>query len=147
MKEILIIVFSDITKDIRVRRQVDTLKDKYNLTIVSYTDDAINGSKVIKIKKPEKIKTIIQKIKYYLPLLLGMYQYHYWDIKNTIIKEKFRKGKYDLIIANDIDTLPLALKIAKGNKVIFDAHEYYPRQFEDNLIWKIFFQRYIKYLK
>ncbi len=146
MRKILIIVFSDIEKDIRVRRQIDTLKDEYNLTIVSYTNTDIYGSKFIKVNQPEKRKTILQKIKYYLPLLLGMYQYHYWDKKNTIIRDKLRKKKYDLIIANDIDTLPLALIIAKKKKVIFDAHEYYPRQFEDNLIWKIFFQRYIKYL-
>jgi glycosyltransferase involved in cell wall biosynthesis len=49
-------------------------------------------------------------------------------------------------LANDIDTLPLALKLSKGRKVIFDAHEYAPREFEDSLFWRIFFQRYKTFL-
>jgi hypothetical protein len=52
----------------------------------------------------------------------------------------------DLIIANDIESLPLAIRIARGARVIFDAHEYSPREFEEALLWRIFFRKYICYL-
>jgi hypothetical protein len=48
-------------------------------------------------------------------------------------------------LSNEIDTLRLALKLAKGAKVIFDAHEYTPREIEDSLFWRIFFQKYKTY--
>jgi hypothetical protein len=47
-----------------------------------------------------------------------------------------RHAGFDLVLANDIDTLPLALKIAGQNgKVIIDSHEYHPLEFEDNPGW------------
>jgi glycosyltransferase involved in cell wall biosynthesis len=49
-------------------------------------------------------------------------------------------------LANDIDTLPLTLTLSKGAKVIFDAHEYAPRELEDLLLWRILFQKYRTYL-
>ncbi len=61
-------------------------------------------------------------------------------------KGQFSDKCYDLVLANDIDTLPLALFAARGAPVLFDAHEYAPRQFEDRFIWKMLFQRYIHYL-
>jgi len=42
--------------------------------------------------------------------------------------------------------LPLALAIAGDAKVIFDAHEYSPRQFEHSIVWRTFFQSYTFYL-
>jgi hypothetical protein len=50
-------------------------------------------------------------------------------------------------VANDIETLPLAEKIADGkSKIFFDAHEYAPRQFEDRMYWRIFFKRFTVHL-
>jgi len=54
--------------------------------------------------------------------------------------------EFDLIIANDIESLPLACRIKKHEKILFDAHEFAPRHFEDKLAWRIFFQRFNKYL-
>jgi glycosyltransferase involved in cell wall biosynthesis len=50
------------------------------------------------------------------------------------------KEPFDLIIANDVESLPLAFELKKNAKIIFDAHEYAPRHFEDKLMWRIFFQ-------
>jgi hypothetical protein len=49
-------------------------------------------------------------------------------------------------VANDIDTLPLAFKFKGNTKIIFDAHEYAPRHFENNKIWKTFFQPFYIHL-
>ena len=45
---------------------------------------------------------------------------------------------YALIVANDIDTLPIALMYRGRAKVIFDAHEYSPRQYETWFLWRFF---------
>jgi hypothetical protein len=53
-----------------------------------------------------------------------------------------------VVISNDIQTLPLALAIAAANsaKVYFDAHEYHPREFDENLNWRLFHKPFIHYL-
>jgi hypothetical protein len=51
-----------------------------------------------------------------------------------------------VIVANDLLTLPLALRLARGAKVVFDAHEYSPREYEDSLFWRFFFQGYYHHL-
>jgi glycosyltransferase involved in cell wall biosynthesis len=44
-------------------------------------------------------------------------------------------------VANDVETLPFAFALKRvGTNVIFDAHEYAPRHFEDRLWWRILFQ-------
>jgi hypothetical protein len=53
---------------------------------------------------------------------------------------------FDLIIANDVETLPLAFKLSQNKKILFDAHEYAPRHFEDKLWWRVFFKGLNNYL-
>lgn len=42
----------------------------------------------------------------------------------------------DLIIVEDLYLLPLAFKVKKNAKVVFDAREYYPDQLSHKLIWR-----------
>jgi hypothetical protein len=76
-------------------------------------------------------------------LLLGMFESYYWnleEIKMTL--EKIVGKQFDVIIANDADALPVALKIKGNAKVIFDAHEYSPEENNDSLRWRILFKKY-----
>ena len=52
-------------------------------------------------------------------------------------------SRCDAILANDWESLPVAVKAAKhlDSKIIFDAHEYAPLQFENKFLWRLFFQR------
>ena len=54
--------------------------------------------------------------------------------------------RFELIVANDIDTLPVALACRNGAKILFDAHEYAPRQFEQWFLWRFFIQKYKEHL-
>jgi hypothetical protein len=59
----------------------------------------------------------------------------------NFLRTQLAASDFDIIIANDVETLPLAFQLKKTNtKIIFDAHEYAPRHFEDKLWWRIFFQ-------
>jgi glycosyltransferase involved in cell wall biosynthesis len=71
----------------------------------------------------------------------------YWN--NIHVAYAYRKMKdqsFDLIVANDIQALPLAYKLANGAKLLFDAHEYAPREYEDNLNWVLLYQSFVKHL-
>ncbi len=48
---------------------------------------------------------------------------------------------WDLIVANDVEMLPLAFSLARPRtRVLLDAHEYAPREFEDHLHWRVLHQ-------
>lgn len=138
-KKVLILVFSNLKKDARVARQIDFLKSEYKVTVACFDADpdgfAFIPLQQIKLSFYRKLTVglflIVQQFKKALHLL-----YPYAETKTKIGTEHF-----DLIIANDVETLMLAFDLAKpGTKVIFDAHEYAPRHFEDKLIWKLLFQ-------
>ena len=145
MKSILIIAFSDLNHDARVNRQINFLQDSYDLSVASFGSTSEKGIKSIKLKKikPRLFGKIIGGI----ALLTKLYSLAYKIIYNRDQYLKLLSTKqYDLIIANDIETLPLAIEIARGSKILFDAHEYAPRHFEDKLIWRIFFSRFNQFL-
>lgn len=59
-----------------------------------------------------------------------MFQYN--DHVDALLQKK-----YDLIIVENLELLPLAFKVPNGAKVLFDAREYYPKEFEDSLTWQL----------
>ncbi|MBI4474324.1 MAG: hypothetical protein HY646_16765, partial [Acidobacteria bacterium] len=80
-------------------------------------------------------------------VFIGAYESCYWSVDKTPILEKLKNRSFDLIVANDIDTLPFAVRLARaGTKTIFDAHEYSPLQFTESLRWRIVTQPLVEYI-
>ncbi len=50
--------------------------------------------------------------------------------------KKIKQNRYDFILVEDLQLLPFALKIKNKAKVIFDAREFFPLQYEDNWFFK-----------
>jgi hypothetical protein len=143
MKTIVIISFSDLATDPRVNRQIRFLRQTYRVITAGLADPNIKNVQFIPVIKKSRVPYLI----YSLQLLLRPYESWYWGQKQVRdCLEKLSHIQADLILANDIDTLPLALKLSKGTKVILDAHEYAPREHEELLFWKILFQKYRSYL-
>jgi hypothetical protein len=145
MKKILILVFSDLNHDARVARQINFLSEEYQLTIACF--DSPNNWKH-EIFPLKRIKPgFFQKVFGSIFLLTGQFESAYKVIYDfPVLRKQLESRTFDLIIANDIESLPLAFKIKKTEKILFDAHEFAPRHFEDKLLWRIFFQRFNKYL-
>ena len=139
MKKILIISFSPLHRDPRVKRQVKILKDSYNITCAGYTD--IEGSDVefwpIKWSRISRYKRFNKSFLF----ITRQYLKYYWHRPPIISLYNTWKDngcqKFDLVIANDILSLMVALKIARDCPVFLDAHEYSPRQ-SNSFFWKLF---------
>jgi hypothetical protein len=145
MKKILIIAYSDLNHDARVARQINFLSDKYQLTLACFDSPPALNQEVLPIRR---IKPgILQKMLGSFCLLTGLFETAYSTIYDfPHLRKQLIHRSFDLIIANDIESLPLAFKIKKQEKILFDAHEFAPRHFEDKLVWRIFFQRFNRYL-
>ena len=145
MKKILILAFSDLNHDARVARQINFLSKNYQLTIACFDSPKSWKHEVFTIKRIKP--SIFQKVIGSFFLLSGLFESAYKVIYDfPVLRKQLESRRFDLIIANDIESLPLAFKIKKTEKILFDAHEYAPRHFEDKLVWRIFFQRFNKFL-
>ena len=139
MKKILVISFSDLNHDARVARQIDFIKDQYSVTAICYQGKPNNGYEIIPIRKTTF--TLSHKLVSSFFLLTRLFKKAYsllYHVEPLI--QNLDKKQFDLIIANDVESLPLAFSLKGSAKIIFDAHEYAPRHFEDRLTWRIFFQ-------
>jgi hypothetical protein len=141
MKKVLVLVFSNLKHDARVNRQINWLQKNHLVTVVCFDSQDISNVQIVRIKQTKL--SLFRKSLLAAALLLKQYKiaYRLFHSYNYLIPE-LRKQRFDLIVANDIDTLPLAFKISENSKIIFDAHEYAPRHFENNKTWKFFFQSF-----
>lgn len=147
--KILVLCFSDLKLDPRVFRQLLALstEKKYKIYAAGWTDPEIDSVEYINLPKfhENKLSKFVNRIK----LKITSNIYYYWDNRNHNTAYQILKTyKFDLILANDIDALPLSVKIAGEHnaKLIYDAHEYTPREFENNWKWRFFYQKYKTYL-
>jgi hypothetical protein len=145
-KKVLILVFSNLKHDARVTRQVLFFAKEYAVTLVCFDADAIENVNIIKLKQTKL--TPIRKALLSITLLLRFYKVGYQLFHNyrKELELKLVGKSFDFIVANDIDTLPLAFVLKNNSKIIFDAHEYAPRHFEDKFVWRLFFQPFYLHL-
>jgi hypothetical protein len=139
-RKILIISFSNLKSDPRVKRQINYFKEFYEITTVGLADSEIENVTHIDVYSE------FNKMNFIIPLpklLLGLFESYYWNLEEIkLTLEKITGKQFDIIIANDADALPVALKIKGNAKVIFDAHEYSPEENNDSLRWRILFKKY-----
>lgn len=145
MKKLLIIAFSDLENDPRVYRQIHYFSQFYQVTAIGWDPIHIDSVRFIPIKHTSR--TIFQRILRAFQYKLHRFETIYWSIYHyQEVMDLLENESFDIIIANDLDTLPFALKIAKNAKVVLDTHEYAPRHFENVWSWRFFFQEFNKYL-
>lgn len=145
-KKILVLCFNNLKIDARVMRQSDFIKDEYQVSVLCYDGPEDTPYELIRVRQTNL--TFLKKVVLSFVLLFRLhpiayrllYPYH-------LFAKELRRQNFDLILANDVETLPLAFQISNQHKPVFlDAHEYAPRHFEDRLYWRIFFQPFNAYI-
>ena len=145
MRKVLVIAFSVIKNDPRVFRQVQVLRDHYQVTVIGLGSCPMRGIDWIAINTPAR--TLLDRLKYGALLGLRQFDSAYWSRAVHLVALSLLVGqKFDLILANDLDALPLALRIAVDSPVLLDAHEYAPLEYEDIFLWRLIVQPYREYL-
>jgi glycosyltransferase involved in cell wall biosynthesis len=144
-RTILVVSFTDLASDPRVSRQIEGLVSRYEVIAAGTGHPGLQGVRFLNC--PRVPRTFAAKATEAAQLLLRRYERYYWGQRH--VTELLRRSpglEPDAVIANDIESLPVALKIARGGKVILDAHEYAPREFEDRPAWRLIRQPYVSYL-
>jgi hypothetical protein len=142
---ILVISLSNLATDPRVNRQLRLLAPNYQVTAAGFADPGIDGVEFVKL--PSSRKTIQDRFVAAARLKLGRFAEYYWNVDSVRVgRDLLQNRSFDVIIANDANSWPLAVAIQGTAQLLFDAHEYAPKEFEDILWWRIFHQPFKTYL-
>jgi hypothetical protein len=143
---VLIISFTDLKRCPRSRRYITFLKSVHQLSALGLRDPEIDGVKFFKLKRRGVPRLMILAIKFILNFF-RQYQLSLnlnFDLRHS--SSELKNSSFDLIIARGIETWPFAVKISNGAKIIFDAPEYFPKEFDNEPWWRLFMQQYYIYL-
>ena len=142
MKRALVISLGAIDFDQRVQRQCRWLSAEYEVTLFAYgTSPPGLVSEFIRLD-PARQSALRRFIRLFR-LILGDSLGFYFDSSSVKQALRVARGKtWDLIVADDIDAGPLALRIAQGAPVVFDAHEYSPDELAQSITWKLLYRSY-----
>src|SRR3990167_2265860 len=144
LKKVLIISFSNLAKDPRVNRQIRFLSKHYQVITAGTGEPGVKDVEYIQCGNPLGLYDMAQAV---VLLPLKKYEKFYWGLNHMrSLYQKLSHLRPDVIVANDIESLPLTLRLADSARVILDAHEYAPRQFEDIWLWRFFYQSFKEYL-
>ncbi len=145
MRKILIICFENPNSSPRVDRHIAILRERFAVTVVGTHPPDAPGVEFVPIERrsrpmPRKLLALAQ-------LKLGAYEQFYWSAAHVrSALHQLADSRFDLIIAHNFEALPLALALARGAKVMLDAHEYAPREFEDRWQWRFLYQDFRRHL-
>lgn len=138
MKRILILSFSVIRNDPRVMRQIRLLERDYHLAVSGFGPKPDANIEFVALENP-RLRPL-QKLVWAVKLSLRLSESYYWSLPQVRQALALLTGLgFDLLIANDIITLPVGLRLAGGRPVLIDAHEYSPLEFEDKWVWRTLF--------
>ncbi len=153
-RRIAIVSFSPIHRDARVLRQIQYASNEFDVLVVGYGEWPYSWPNVrffgIRRSDPRLVKNPVRAFS----LIAGMVYAPLWERtywrkeENQIARDYLIQNQVDLIHANDLIALPLAIDVAKiiKCKVLFDAHEYYLDETSDSVSGRRMRLAYLRYL-
>ena len=137
---LLIISYTNAGEDPRVLRQVLALRETFTLILAALDAPALEKVTFHRIRRQRK--SLLAQGWIAANLLAGNFgpAQRRFSLQHPGVA---LAQDFDLVLVNDAEPLPLAFRLAKGKPVVFDAHEYYPREMESSWRWRLLFQKYL----
>ena len=139
-KSALLVVWGDISLCQRAqRRYADLVNSGFEVSwLCNSSENDTKASTLLAYKNT----SILSKIYSFILLLLGFYATYARTFKIT----SSVANNFDLVVCYDLVLMPLVRKRIKFSELEIDVREFYSRQFEDDIVWKLSFGRYYRYL-
>lgn len=127
----LILSYSPIAGDARVLKQVKRFTRDYDVTTCGYGEAPEGVVEHISMTRDIRYNDLDGKL-----ITLKRYRKAYWKLSAVKWSREALKGrKFDVIIADDVEAVPVAVKLKPKHGVLADLHEYSPRLHDDNPAW------------
>jgi hypothetical protein len=139
---ILVVSFSELRSDARVLKQIRLLAPDHDVDTCGY------GAAPDGVRRHYELRADRPIWRYSRPLvMLRRFRRAYWSNAAIVgAREVLPVGMHDVVLANDIDAVGLALSLDPVGGVHADLHEYAPRQREDLLRWRLFVAPFVRWM-
>jgi hypothetical protein len=133
----LVLAATQLKRDARIQRQIGWLSSFSKVTCVADNTTDTANAEFITIESSDSESLLSRRSRKAFREAMFWSQMApetwYWSLPWVSrayhrLRDNCTSNSFDIIIANDLITLPLALKIAHSTPVVFDAHEYYPQE-------------------
>ncbi|WP_211160320.1 MULTISPECIES: glycosyltransferase family 1 protein [Microbacterium] len=141
-QQLLILSFSPIASDARVLKQVAAFRDRYDVTTCGY------GPAPQGVASHVEVPSELAVWRYSRPLVIArQYRRAYWgNGAVAFAREGLAGRRFDIVLADDVDAVGLALSLRPRGGVHADLHEYSPRQHEEMLRFRLFVKPFIEWM-
>lgn len=134
--EVLVLAFSDLSSDPRVQRQANWLANAATLTLAGFAERAVCEPGEVTTQRTASSPS--KKLARGLMLLARRHEAELYTAQHVRgLREGLVGRRFDLVVANDVVSLPLAFEVAAGAPVVLDAHEFAPGQGEERWVWRV----------
>lgn len=138
----LILSFSPIASDARVLKQVALLREGYRVTTCGYGPAPEGVEDHIRIPDDRQIWRYPRAA-----VMLRQYRRAYWgNAAIAFARDALRGRAFEVVLADDVDAVGLALALEPSGGVHADLHEYSPRQHEEVLRFRWFVAPFIEWM-
>lgn len=139
---LLIISFSTLISDPRVTKQIEIFKDEYELTTCGM--GPAPAGVVHHYEIPFGIRAWVNDR---WAMITRRYKHAYWNLPAVVlVKSILPVNEFDVVLANDIESVPVALSLGAKKGVHADLHEYFPELKTNNFQWRVFVAPYMNWL-
>lgn len=139
---LLIVSISPLVSDPRVLKQIALFRDRYKVVTCGLGPAPEGVDRHFQLP-PQSRGWVDNK----MAVLTRRYERAYWSIEAvSAARAILPRGEFDAILANDLNTVPLALSLKPRRGVHADLHEFAPREKEDDLKWRLFVAPFMRWL-
>ncbi|WP_240691672.1 glycosyltransferase [Arthrobacter sp. CAU 1506] len=141
-RSLLILSLSPLRSDPRVLKQITLFRDQYRVITCGFgpAPDGVAGHVELDTglaswpRDPQR-------------LALRRYTDVYWNIAAVAQARKLLRGQqFDAVLANDTNTVPLALSLKPKHGVHADLHEFAPKEHFNKPAWRALVAPYVRWL-
>jgi hypothetical protein len=139
VSRILVISFSDLARDARLDRQIRFLEERHEVVAAGLAPPH-SDAEFIDLSLPPSTGTSRQAHRLAMAVrLLGRRSTSaYWGTPlHRSAEQRLGDARFDLVLANDVEALPLGRRVAAGRPLVFDAHEWAIAQYENLRWWRV----------
>lgn len=139
MTRVLVISFTDLARDPRVDRQIGFLSPHHQVVAAGLGRPSDPDVPFVDLTPPPegRLLGIARRLAGAARLATRRSLAVYWrHATNRAAFERLRDVPFDVVLANDVAALPLAVRLAAGKPVVYDAHELATAEHEHVRWWR-----------
>lgn len=144
----LILSYTPFARSPRPLKQLRQLQRDYDVTTAGFGPAPLPDIPHVElVVEAAHNGTLRARFRYFLLLVLRRYRsLPCANLRDRATRRALAGGEWDVVIAHDVQTVPVANRLPGTRGVLVDLHEYAPRQNEHSLLWRLLIAPYFRWL-